>query len=505
MKRILLYMLLFSLSVGYANAQGQKKIDVRAMQAALAEVIHRHSSVDGGDTIAAELAYKFRKYPEVLTGIAKAYVQNHATDKARKYLDQAIRIKPEGYSAAYVVKAGIFREENELDSASYYYEQAILADSTNVDGYMDYAMMWAKYQGGIDKSVAMLNKARGKVKNFNVDAAIADCYNESGDATNVVDAIGDMDWATLGENQMATYCANLYFANKYDKGVEAARYSSERWPKNMDFKKMLLWHSAQMKMYDDAISSGNAFLASDSESKKKFASVTYFSMAYAYLGKGQINDAISYFDKMDEISPDSDRLVYSMKSRRPSAIASVAASYKEDGNYQTALDMYDAIIKHYPESDIAYYLILKSQIYSQQLAKADDSEKQKYVKKILDTYSEIENKYPDNSNIGIVYFAHAEMLRSNSNDDEKVMLDAKWYYQKYYEYYTSHDVSSNTNACLACYWLAVIEWKINNDNSAARMWVDRGLDIDPMEQNLLKIDSYIPVAGAKVANKKGKK
>lgn len=502
MKRFAIYILLVFLNIGYACAQ-KSKIDVKAMQAALAEVIHKHSNVDGGDTIAAELAKKFKNDPEVLTHIAKAYMQNRTTDKARKYLDKAIKIKPDGYSPALVVKADIFKEESQIDSAALYYEKAVAADSTNAEAYVGYAMMYAKYPGGIDKSIAMLEKARGRVPYFNVDAAIADCYDESGDAQNSIEAIGNMDWEKLGESQMSTYCVNLYLAGKYDQGVEAANYCVKKWPTNMDFKKMKLWHCAQMKMYDDAITNGTAYLSSDSP--ERFRSVDYFSMAYSYLGKGMITEALEYFDKMDEINPENDRLLLQMKPKRPGAIAGTASIFLEANDYSTALLMYDTIIEHYPEADAAYYSILKSNVYIKQYSDAPESEKPTYLQKIFDIYSLIETKYPENTNIGYILYSHAELLRSNSNEDEDIMRQAGQYYEKYYNYYITHTGENQSKACLSCYWNAVIEWKINDNVVAARQWIEKGFEIDPMEQNLLKIDEYVSLAEQNQPKKKKKR
>lgn len=481
------------------------------MQAALAEVIHKHSNVDGGDTIAAELAKKFKNDPEVLTHIAKAYMQNRTTDKARKYLDKAIKIKPDGYSPALVVKADIFKEESQIDSAALYYEKAVAADSTNAEAYVGYAMMYAKYAGGIDKSIAMLEKARGRVPYFNVDAVIADCYSESGDSEEANKAVADMDWDLLGESQMSQYCVNLWIsgANKvagsYEKGVEVVNYCAKRWPDNPEFKKMQLWHKAQTGLYTEAINDGMEYRRLVPSEKDLMQSVTLFSLGISYLGNNNLQQALECFDSLGVMDNSKDRFVSSMKSQRAGSIKTIAERLVENGQYDTAITYYNAILEHYPEADAALYNILKSNVYLRQYNDAPESEKSSYLQKVFDIYSLIETKYPDNTNMGYVLYSHAELIRDNSNEDENIMRQAGQYYEKYYNYYITHTGENQSKACISCYWNAVIEWKINDNVVAARQWIEKGFEIDPMEQNLLKIDEYVSLAEQNQPKKKKKR
>lgn len=510
MKRFAIYILLVFLNIGYACAQ-KSKIDVKAMQAALAEVIHKHSNVDGGDTIAAELAKKFKNDPEVLTHIAKAYMQNRTTDKARKYLDKAIKIKPDGYSPALVVKADIFKEESQIDSAALYYEKAVAADSTNAEAYVGYAMMYAKYAGGIDKSIAMLEKARGRVPYFNVDAAIADCYSESGDSKDAIEAIEKMDWNLLDVSQMEQFCVNLWIngenhiAGSFEKGVEASNYCVQRWPDVHEFKKMQLYHKAQTGLYAEAIHDGLEYRRLVPPEQDLMQSVTLFSLGISYLGNNNLQEALECFDSLGVLDNSKDRYVSSTKKQRVSSINTIAERLVENGQYDTAITYYDTIIEHYPEADAAYYSILKSTVYIKQYSDAPESEKPSYLQKIFDIYSLIETKYPDNTYMGFVLFNHAEVIRNNSNEDEDKMRQAGQYYEKYYNYYITHTGENQSKACLSCYFNAAIELKFNDNVVAARQWVNRGFEIDPEEPNLLNMNEYVSLAEQNQPKKKKKR
>lgn len=486
MKRFAIYILLVFLNIGYTYAQ-KSKIDVKAMQAALAEVIHKHSNVNGGDTIAAELAKKFKNDPEVLTHIAKAYMQNRTTDKARKYLDKAIKIKPDGYSPALVVKADIFKEESQIDSAALYYEKAVAADSTNAEAYVGYAMMYAKYAGGIDKSIAMLEKARGRVPYFNVDAAIADCYSESGDSEASVNAIGNMDWNLLGEMQIINYCADLYFSKKHSEGAKAADFGANKWPGNPEFKKMQLWHNVKLDRFDEALSSGLKYRQIVPEEEEKALSITLFSLGYAYLGQGNLNETFVYFDKLGALSPESDRFVKNMQSQRAGIISQFAEYNTKNANYDLAIEMYQSIINHYPEADIAYYKYQIADVYKTIVA--DEFEKTKASKpenymRLFDAYTAFEKEYPDYVYLKYVLYYHANYLYSILDPENDQQL-AEPIYTKLYNVIVSQQNQSEHDFRLleaACRYLAVTYLQKKDDYIEARAWAERLLDYDITNQ-----------------------
>lgn len=480
------------------------------MQAALAEVIHKHSNVNGGDTIAAELAKKFKNDPEVLTHIAKAYMQNRTTDKARKYLDKAIKIKPDGYSPALVVKADIFKEESQIDSAALYYEKAVAADSTNADAYVGYAMMYAKYAGGIDKSIAMLEKARGRVPYFNVDAAIADCYSESGDSKDAIEAIEKMDWNLLDVSQMEQFCVNLWIngenriAGSFEKGVEASNYCVQRWPDVHEFKKMQLWHKAQTGLYTEAINDGMEYRRLVPPEQDLMQSVTLFSLGISYLGNNNLQEALECFDSLGVLDNSKDRYVSSTKKQRVSSINTIADRMIENGQYDTALQYYKAVIEHYPgeNTDLEYVLIM--QTYSRMLQKALESEKEKITQILFSNYTDFENKYTESSYIDLVYFWHANLrLNLYQTEASEIPLTKKCY-ENCYKYYIKNNSTRKPQAVGSCLMISKFELFEGNIEEA-RKWVDAGLELDPLDQELLDQDAKVALTEQNQPKKKKKR
>lgn len=468
------------------NAEAQT--DIRAVQQALAQVIHNHPEPLCGDTVAQKLSRKFSKSPEMQTAIAAAYMKNNNRERAEYYLAKANNIDRNGmrgYAPALIIQADILRDYNYIDSAAVFYDRAIAVDPTNPDAYINYAMMYARY-GNTQKSLAKLEQMRLALPTYNVDATIADVYTMAQDERGATSFYEKTDINLLRKDQVLSYAIGLYEQKKYSEGIALLNKIRTKWPEEKQINRLLLWHCAAAQNYDDAITNARVFM--DRTPKDSIWSIDYFALGCSYLlnttpitqtyAEAQ-NEAFEAF-KMCESKTDAWKAV---KKNIPSVFTAATNTLREQKRYDEALALMRRYIALRGSEATAFNHISVIQTLNAQLTEIDSDQRTLAdAQPLLKACTDFIRQYPDDQNADYIMFLKWRWLTSfDTNMDYTALQEALDLY-RHLDAMTDRDKGQDSRLIQVCRYLASYNYEKLNRRTRAKEYWRQILTIDPNDE-----------------------
>ena len=171
--------------------------------------------------------------------------------------------------------------------------------------------------------------------------------------------------------------------------------------------------------------------------------------------------------------------------RRQQNIEDHGDEKKQQGQWNSAIAMYERFMKTYPSTDGAYQLYQLSNIYRDKANEENGEEKQATIRKMFEIYEEIENKYPRWENIPYVLYTHARWTYAYFDRDNSRSL-ARPYYEKLYDFLSAKDEQTEQEKAMiveACQYLGSDSYFQHKNLADARVWWRRILLFDPENEN----------------------
>lgn len=325
-----------------AAASVRAQSDPKATIAAIDTVVREYSNYkDVLDPFVEEVYRKFRKNPEVITGIAKAYYTfskphgqpyytfvTRDSANAYKYIELAIENDPT-YVPAYILGGDIQVTMDNREGALSWYRRAIAADKANPEGYLAYAAL-AMDTDSAD-AVRTLMGVRDYVPDYPVELALARMYETRLDVAASLGYFDKADRDSMAEEDLVHYAMNHYVMGNYRQSLDVASYGHGRYPRNPVFNRLVFWNNTVLKNYDEALAyADQLFNQSDNP---EIVVEDYVSYGRAYMGKKQYANAVKMFEKVYTFGKATDK-------DKDGAFQSIVTAYREMGDYDRAISMY---------------------------------------------------------------------------------------------------------------------------------------------------------------------
>ncbi len=452
--------------------------NARAVQTAMAEVIHKHST--RADTVAIEISQKFSKDAAMQTALARAYFRNNEREKTRTYLKKALAIDDK-YSPAYILTGEMYGEWD-VDSACLWYDKAIEADSLNTEAYVKYANVMAR--NDMDKAIAKLEALRMIVPSYPVDVEIAKIYTKKGNDAEAAKALANVDPTTLDMNQLISYVQNCFWSNDDARCMELCNVGMDRFPANKGFNRVFSWCAARTGNYKSGLE--NCKIWFEATAKDSLNSIDYYSLGTCYLGMGNEDEAFTTWAEINNVD---DYFARQMDGQIVNAVNAKVSSLKEKGMFDDAAKLYRKFDNAYPsKNDPAYRLYTLSEIYKEEQKDLEGEFKKPVLEKMFAVYDELEQKYPDWSNLHYVLYTHARYTYAYL-DPQNTQCLAEPHYRKLYDYIGMKEDPSDQMKNMqveACQYLASISYFTRHDLKTARVWWNKILEIDPENEMAAK-------------------
>lgn len=445
----ILLFLLSPLSVVYGQT------NLKAMEQALAEVLHKYSVQ--ADTVANRLSEKFSKRPDYQVAIARSYYRNQNRSKANVFLGKALKLNSH-FAPAFLLQGDMAAFDRDTMKALTCYQQAIEADGKNIEAYQRYVETAAHSHP--KEAIAMLEKMGKALPGVNTELSQAFILFSNSQFHQAAEQYARVDSAKMDEDNLWRYAFALYFDNRYEESSRVALQGLKKYPSQPRLHRVLLYDGVQLKKYQEAYDHGCQFRALQQKADGlKLNVLDYVYQVSASNGIRNYDESMRTFAEFlnnDSTWDSEDRKTMNKQ------LTATLDGMKAGGEYDLAAKEYRLFLTLRSHTQ-PYDWYLLTQIYLTKLQDAIDlhqGEKEAYAD--LDkAYNEFDAKYGYWDQIDILYYYHAAYCtqvldpeakagtavplyqklidyiqkRKDHQDRWKNMLRDAWSYMAFYSYH----------------------------------------------------------------------
>lgn len=408
----------------------------------------------------------YKKNAEAITGLGRAYLDVKDTLNAMQMGELAIKIN-KNYGPGYVLLGDVETAKDNGGAASAWFEQAMMMDPQNEDGYRRYAQVNSKVSP--TASVEALEKLRSVRPDYPVDIISAEIYDRAGNMEKAIEYYGKVDLNKMEDYQIAGYATDCFLTDKYEKSLEIVKFGKTKFPRNAGINRLLLFNNTQLKNYDEALAAANdLFNASDSA---HIGENDYFYYGNAYYGKEMYDEAIDMFQKTIAHNPDNKVLVKDGQKK-------ISDAYSAKGDLENAVAAYDKYLACL-DKVTALDLYNKAKMYMNQVDKVTDpAEKEKLLLTADGVFAKMAEADASNAIFATYNRAHIGFTL----DPETKTGAAKPHYEKLVELILAEAANGgkpdNTRLVEAYRYLGYY-YLLQDDKATADGYWNKILEIDP--------------------------
>lgn len=474
-----------------AQAQDSPQATIKA-----AEVVIKKYTPKYVEPITDELCDKFRKNPEVMVGIADAYLyKQNDTTMAYKYLRRALEVKSD-HAPAYQLGGEIEESVRDTAKAVEWYERGIAAAPKDPSCYLAYAkLMSMKNPEAAQKRIEELLTHD---PTFPVNIELAKMYERVADNIRgdeelqkqmyqkSIDQYALCDMNTIPKDKLVSYGIMLYSNSKdFDKAIEVARFGAEKFkPVNSEFNRLGVVASYGLQNWADAVEFGEATFKADSLIPRLD---DFWNLARAYRNIKKFPEAISTANKLiaNDTIPEEQKL---------DAYQLIAECHKETENWTDAIKEYENYIKkkeEYGELD-AYDVFSIGDTYMKMAANQSGDDRIKNFKKADTVFINMAERFPDKISLALTkrYEIGTNLVKTADGEQDWDAGIVKPIAEQLISVIQANNETDNlAKARLKmCYnYLAFYYLNSKNKNiKTSKSYFQKILEIDPENANALK-------------------
>ena len=412
----------------------------------------------------------YKKNPEAMANIGRAFLEVDNYEKANEYADLAIKVG-KNKAAGYLLKGDIARKQDDGGEAATWYQQATIFDKEDPTGYVKYARVYQKVDP--KGAVEMLEQLRKVKPDYPVDAAAGYMYSNAKKLKTAMDYYDKVpNPAQLEDYILYDYTSTAYAIEDYEKAFRLAEIGSRTYPDYSSFNRVAFYSQNKLKDYNTALTYATKLF--NKKDTLKFITNDYQFYGDVLSNLGRTEDAITAYKKVQELDP-SRKDIFKM-------ISDVYVQKKDWGNavshYQQYLDLLGA------EANANHYRAM-ADIYIDQIDGADEAGKVAALRKADEVYANIATKFDYAKDYAAYQRAN---IHHQINTDLK-KGEAKPYYEEYItlvEPKADKSASDMKKLAVAYQYLAV--HYIQNDQVAkAKEYATKLLEVKPDDDTAKQI------------------
>ncbi len=417
-----------------------------------------------------DFAKKYKKNPEVLTGIGRAFLEQKDTANASFFAEQALT-RDNKNAQAWLLKGDIAVSKNNGGAAATAYQNAMYFDPKEPDAYYKYAMV----QRGVDPNGAaqVLEDLRQQRPDYPVDQLIGHIFFNAQNYEKAADAFAKVSDVTKMKPEYITeYATATWLLGQREKSIDVCKAGLSTNPRKAAWNRIAFYDYTDLKKTDDALAyADKLFNASDSA---HFIAEDYTYYGTALLQAKRWDDAIQSFTKALDLNAGNSKQisiinknlsdVYMQKGDYDNAVAFLVKSM--EGSDKPSMDQLDNLGSLY--ADIA----------SKKLKENDKAGSDAAFKSADEVYGRMMEAYPNYAN----YCNYMRgQINANLDPDSKEGL-AKPYYEALAKSLESKAEKQNSEISMlkqAYLYLIVYDFNVLQDKAAAKQVAEKLLVIDP--------------------------
>ena len=378
-----------------------KAQDVKAPIDAITKVvIDAKGDVKATKDAVKEFTKTFKKNPQALAGLGRAFFDAGNEAEAIKYADLAVKANknaPYGY----------------LLKAAMWYQTATQFAPQDPTGYVKYARVYQKVDP--KGAVEMLEKLRQVKPDYPVDAAAGYMYsnaNKLKSAMEYYDKVKDV--TKLDDYILSDYATTAFVMEQYEKTLELAKKGIQTYPNFNHFNRLAFYSNNKLKNYLEAAQYAEKMF--NKKDTLKFTVNDYQNYGDVLYNLNRTDEAIKAYKMVQEIDPSKNE-VYKL----------ISDVYTKKKDYENAVSHYNKYLELLGNETNANHLRGLADIYIEQMDGADEAGKLAALRKADQVYADMETKYTYAAD----YAAYQRALLHYQMNTDMKKGEAKPYYEKY--------------------------------------------------------------------------
>ncbi len=408
---------------------------------------------------------KAMKKADVLTGMAKTFLEIKDTVNATTYVEMALE-KDYKYAPAYIVKGDILAVGVDGGKAAGQYEQAIRFDSKNPEAYYKYASIYSHIN--VSAAVEKLEQLRAERPDIAVDAYVGHIFFVGNQFDKAVENFAKVPQGQLEPKYVKEYAMALYFSQKYQESLAVVNAALAASPRDGVYNRLAMFNHTELKDYASALAAADALFNRSDSAKISYMDYTYYGNALS--GNKQYAEAVDMYKKALEQEIDS-------KDKRAGVLKTLSDAYKQVDDYENAAASYKEYVTLLG-TNTATDMAGLANIYVQHGNMLTDS----VVK--MDKFKQAEAVYvemaenPDALEYAVFWRARVNTMM----DPESKQALAKPHYEKVVELIvpkTEKSKADNARLIEAYRYLGAYYWIVLNDKEQGDIYWNKILEIDP--------------------------
>lgn len=224
-----------------------------------------------------------KKNAEILVDIARAYYKADPTKYAKEiadFLKKAYKKSKNTEPAIYIFEGDRLADEKDWNKAATMYEQAIYFDDDNPEGYVKYANVYFKTDGGKRFAIQKLAELLQKRPNSALgQRELAEKYYEDGQWTEAAKQYGQyIDNPNHFPEDKARYAILLFTGNNFDKAYSIASEVLKSKPGDITLQRIVIRSLDALKRDSEALAEAKEYFNNAAnEGKFNVADYTFYA------------------------------------------------------------------------------------------------------------------------------------------------------------------------------------------------------------------------------------
>lgn len=279
-----------------------------------------------------------KKNAEVQVSIARAYYNADPVAYAKeiqKYIDKARKTSKNAEPSIYVLEGDMLVDKQDYGAAASKYENAIVNDPTNSEGYVKYAnaYFYVNKQFAIQKLEELLQQQPNSAM---AQRELAEKYFKGDYWRKASDLYGKyIQNPNHFPEDKARYAVLLYWGEKYPESYDVAGEVLNSNPKKNDkflMERVRFLDLTKMEKFPEAVAAAEKFFKDNAGDN--FTTNDYVTYADALSGNGQDSLAVVQYELAAEKDPENGDL-----------LKNLSTMYDRNKEYAKAADAYGAYLK----------------------------------------------------------------------------------------------------------------------------------------------------------------
>lgn len=440
---------------------------------ALKAINDRSSDVE---KLVSSVYKKNKKKPEILIAIGRAFYDQKDVENARRFANYA----NEGsrpmyqYAPSYMLLGDIEATfGTDGGKAVSYYNQAIVFDPKNPEGYKKWAMVYSKISPS--QAAKKLEEMKVYCPDEDVEAFKGHIYMLANDEKLAYESYAKADIKKLDKLGLNEFARCSYFTGHFQDALNASEAGIKLEPRNPLFNRLAMFSNYELRNYEAAKSYINKYFKETDGAK--FSEYDYFYAALTYDALGD-KTCRYYYEKALELASDKSMI------KRWAILKSISDSYLKDNDFENAIKYSNDYLKCKPDLGYDDYESMAN-IYIK-YSENDESKMVEMTQKAIEIYNDLYVKFPINR----AYSAFMCGGLSNKLDKNMERGLAKGYYQiviNLLEYDSNRSKGEDTMLKTSYHYMMYYAF-MHKDINLSKEYANKILAIDPEYKPAIEVN-----------------